>query len=293
MRLSWFDLVEFISFLGYPTEIDAGCFQLLALQGCRAEVVIPASGDAPPYVVLEVIKNVPDRYNDLLICVGRHEDGTLFIDPLVGTVDPGLYYTRTDPNPLGAANLTYGQHRYKPGPHHGRPAFRSVNELNRVWRDADGDFRLDPEEQIYVGQFGTNIHPGGKTDIIGKWSAGCLNVAGGWEGAAWLRLQAYASVHFQHKGELLVTLWRANDLRAWAQSDRVHFRPTVYPGVFGPWAREVQKALQRHGARIQVDGDWRGGTTKLLVAFQKAHGLVQDGIAGPTTWSYLLPASLA
>ena len=40
-----------------------------------------------------------------------------------------------------------------------------------------------------------------------------------------------------------------------------------------------------------VDGDFGVKTKAAVMAFQKAKGLVQDGIVGPKTWSKLLGLS--
>ena len=65
-----------------------------------------------------------------------------------------------------------------------------------------------------------------------------------------------------------------------------------YSGVtpeLRPAVKALQRALERWGASITVDG-WLGANTVLAVkAFQSQHGLVSDGIVGPNTWKHLLP----
>ena len=279
-HVTWRNLIEFIAFLGYPTEMDPGCVQILALQGCK---VTPAGTAA---VSVEVLANAPDIYNDSLICVGKTAAGEPFVTPFLGTVDPGRFYTQTDPHPNGAAHITFGLHSYVLGQHQGKEALRAKNEINRVWRDKDRDFKVDVDEQVYVGAFGTNIHPGGKTEYVGKWSAGCLNISGGWDGP-WLAFLGIVKAHLRLKSDVKVLLWSSADLVGWLQAPQ-KFLPTVVPGVLGPWATKVQEALRKHGDVLIVDGDWRGETTKKVAAFQKSKGLVADGIVGPKTWSYLL-----
>lgn len=281
VRVTWRDLIEFITFLGYPVEMDPGCVQILALQACK---VTAAGADA---LDIETVPNTPDVYNDYLIVVGKNETGTPFVSAFLGTVDPGAYYTREEPNPSGAAHLTFGVHAYVLGEHHGHEALRAKNEINRIVRDRDGDYRLDLDEQVYVGSFGTNVHAGGKSSYIGKWSAGCLNVAGGWDGP-WATFLAHAKMHLKRKGSVNVVIWSAADLVGWKRSPAT-FLPTVVLGVQGPWAAKVQEALRKHGdTALIVDGDWRGETSKKVAAFQASKGLTADGVVGPKTWSYLL-----
>lgn len=286
-KVGWDALASFVRMLGYEVDDAPGCGQLLALQGCKV------SGIGADYLMLAAQQNSPDIYNDYLVWFGRDAAGKKVVAAFLGTVDPGAYYTKDDPHPLGAAHLTFGQHLYKIGKHQGHEALRSHNEKNRVWRDADGDFKLDIDEQVYVGVFGTNIHAGGKTSYVGKWSAGCLNVAGGWEGP-WLEFIGLARRHLTQKPTLRVTIWSTFDLLRWVNEEGSDdFLPTVVPGVFGPWARKVQEGLRSRGYELEADGDWRGGTTSLVVKFQLLKGLSGDGVVGPKTWNYLLSGAAA
>lgn len=61
----------------------------------------------------------------------------------------------------------------------------------------------------------------------------------------------------------------------------------VVPHVFAhDTARALQTALNALGADppITVDGSYGRETRRAVAAFQKAHGLTTDGIAGPATW---------
>jgi len=51
--------------------------------------------------------------------------------------------------------------------------------------------------------------------------------------------------------------------------------------------QEIQAALNTHGAKIDVDGDLGPQTIAAIKAFQAAHGLVADGIAGRATQAAL------
>jgi len=59
-------------------------------------------------------------------------------------------------------------------------------------------------------------------------------------------------------------------------------RPTLYRGQRGAWVQ----ALQTH-LGLAADGVFEARTEAALRVFQRAHGLVADGIAGPTTWRAL------
>ena len=53
-----------------------------------------------------------------------------------------------------------------------------------------------------------------------------------------------------------------------------------YGDVGAAW---IQWHLRKCGAKVSIDGKFGPNTKAALIAFQKAHGLVTDGIAGPKT----------
>jgi predicted chitinase len=55
----------------------------------------------------------------------------------------------------------------------------------------------------------------------------------------------------------------------------------------GDRVRQLQEALNRNGARIEVDGDFGPLTENAVTAFQRSRGLEIDGIAGPATLAAL------
>ncbi|MFF7652872.1 GH25 family lysozyme [Streptomyces sp. NPDC007983] len=63
---------------------------------------------------------------------------------------------------------------------------------------------------------------------------------------------------------------------------------TVRQGDTGPAVRALQEELNAHGASLTVDGRFGTGTRDALAAFQTAHDLTSDGIAGPDTWLVLV-----
>ena len=63
----------------------------------------------------------------------------------------------------------------------------------------------------------------------------------------------------------------------------VHTSPQLAPNV-----RELQTVLRRHAPEVVVDGLFGRGTEAAVRAFQRAQGLVADGVVGPATWRALL-----
>lgn len=65
---------------------------------------------------------------------------------------------------------------------------------------------------------------------------------------------------------------------------------TLRYGSQGPFVQYLQLALRRAGfAPGAIDGIFGTRTLDALVKFQRAYGLVDDGIAGPLTWAALYP----
>lgn len=277
MQVSSTDLRMFVAALGYdPTPTVA----VLALQGAVARTQRKPDGSSVLNVSL--LKNEPDRYNDAVIVFGADESGEVLF-AATGTTDPGAYYTRTDPNPQGAANITFGVHQYVAGTHSGKPALRGLNERNRIWRDKNGDHKFTIGEQIHEGRFGVNVHAGGKTEYVGRWSAGCINVAGGWDGPAYKEFIRLTHAQCRYHKEISVVVWSGSDLISFMSApDKAAWRPTLRPGVIGPWVARMKRAMG-----LPVDTVWSNDTTLQVVAFQKANGLTPDAIVGPKTWSAL------
>jgi peptidoglycan hydrolase-like protein with peptidoglycan-binding domain len=60
------------------------------------------------------------------------------------------------------------------------------------------------------------------------------------------------------------------------------------PYTTGQAVHDLQTALDKHGAKLAVDGIFGPLTEAAVKAFQKSHLLPADGIVGPLTWSKLL-----
>jgi peptidoglycan hydrolase-like protein with peptidoglycan-binding domain len=279
MVFTYKDCVEFIAYLGYDANTEDGALNLLCIQGCTsvdASATVIGSND------LRRVPNEPDKYNDTIILVQKVK-GKTQIQCLLGTVDPGRYYTQTDPNPKGAAHLTFGQHWYVSGLHRGKPALRALNERNRVWRDKNGNFQPDTNEMVYEGAYGVNIHAGGKGEYIGKWSAGCINVCGGYDGKPYAAFLEAIRLHFHNShGSIGVTIWRAIDFFKFRDGQLE--QPTIVLGMKGIWVARMQEYLKHFDPSMMADGDFGPKTMKALLAFQTQKGLDADGWCGPATW---------
>ena len=60
--------------------------------------------------------------------------------------------------------------------------------------------------------------------------------------------------------------------------------PALKRGAHGPDVERLQKALAAAGFRPgRIDGRFGAATEAALLAFQRAHGLLADGVAGPVT----------
>lgn len=68
---------------------------------------------------------------------------------------------------------------------------------------------------------------------------------------------------------------------------------TVRYGSRGPVVRELQKALNREGYGLAVDGGFGEKTRAALMDYQNRNGLTVDGVAGEATWSRLQAGGVA
>lgn len=63
--------------------------------------------------------------------------------------------------------------------------------------------------------------------------------------------------------------------------------PTLRVGARGPWVVKLQDLLNKHGARLKVDGVFGPATKAAVMTFKRAHGWRVDGAAGPRVWRWL------
>ena len=67
-------------------------------------------------------------------------------------------------------------------------------------------------------------------------------------------------------------------------------QPTIKKGDRGDAVKLCQERLTVHGYPCAADGVFGSGTEALVMQFQRARGLVVDGVVGPGTWDALLAA---
>lgn len=65
-------------------------------------------------------------------------------------------------------------------------------------------------------------------------------------------------------------------------------KPTLRKGSKGEWVLYLQNSLTRHGFKTINDGNYGRTTETTVKQFQKRHGLVPDGVVGPTTWNKII-----
>jgi peptidoglycan hydrolase-like protein with peptidoglycan-binding domain/beta-N-acetylglucosaminidase len=71
-------------------------------------------------------------------------------------------------------------------------------------------------------------------------------------------------------------------------SDYAVHRPTLRIGAEGDWVKTLQRALNKQGESVAVDGIFGSGTLGAVTDFQSRNGLDADGICGPMTWAKVL-----
>lgn len=76
---------------------------------------------------------------------------------------------------------------------------------------------------------------------------------------------------------------------------RLNIMQTIKKGSKGDAVRHLQEALNAMGryGTLAVDGVFGSGTEEAVKAFQRDHGLKEDGIVGAMTWAALEPAGSA
>ena len=98
--------------------------------------------------------------------------------------------------------------------------------------------------------------------------------------------------------EIMIQLYNPNwstVLRYIEEKDTYIFElATISIGYIGDDIKLMQRLLRSrgftdsNGHKIEIDGIFGTASEGALLKFQKAHGLVQDGICGPKTWDRLL-----
>lgn len=168
-------LASYLTSLAYRADTQPSVWNLVGLRSA-----IPAGQGS----TVQLVAEEPDRYNDTLVLFGQGSAGQPVCRCFLGTVDPGRYWTQHPEPQRGCAHLLNGQYRYTLGRHKGYPALVQAAKVS-IWRDTNRNFIRDGKDFVETGFFGINIHAGGTTAQVGKWSAGCTVIRGGRFGRPW------------------------------------------------------------------------------------------------------------
>ena len=216
--------------------------------------------------------------NDTIIAFTRDE-----LHLMAGTAEPGTYYTNNPLNIKGCAHLCQNDMLYEQGMHSGKHlALRAKDELVWIYRDRNKNFKPDSNEDFYQAKgSGINIHAGSSTDKIGRWSAGCINIKGGWRGNYWktfIRLIKNSPINLYN-----VALWSGRDFKRFDDNPSVFFKPVLfYSCINNKYVGFLQKVLG-----LKVTGKFDRATYESVCEYQRECGLINDGIVGSNTWNYL------
>ena len=116
-----------------------------------------------------------DDWNDVIGCAWQDARREWHIEAWQATTDPGAYYLQAPMRAAGTAILAPGWHprAWQAGLHKGAyPCLVQAGPL-RVYRDANLDAHLDYVGQATPSMSALQIHHGGGSLRVGKWSAGC------------------------------------------------------------------------------------------------------------------------
>lgn len=131
------------------------------------------------------VEGQDDKWDDSIIVFGTE------LEAFLGTCDPGKWYGQHPINPGGCAHLVEGgPYLYARGKHKGHAAVVQAGPV-KVWRDRDRDLKQDAgENPHWENDIGLNIHAG-SGQVVGKSSAACQVIHGGYEGTPWRKFILY------------------------------------------------------------------------------------------------------
>jgi peptidoglycan hydrolase-like protein with peptidoglycan-binding domain len=270
-------IVGYMKNKGYYISQGINKFNIVYVEGINADGSL--NTDSPNYfndrrMVLQIADGVP-------AIIGNWE----------GTTEPGDYYTDNPMNPEGAARIKFGQYKaWSVGIHYGggsEPHQALVQDAPiTVYRDANRDGLRTGDKQE-TGLFDVNQHWGYDLPYNDVYyaSAGCL-VGRTRDGHIDFMTLIKKDRRYQLNKNYLfyTTVIPGDDLMSGASGTL----QLLKEGSSGPLVKQLQQALKNKGFDPGVlDGVFGLGTKDAVRKFQKANGLVADGIVGQTTWKAL------
>lgn len=101
----------------------------------------------------------------------------------------------------------------------------------------------------------------------------------------WLKTYGYTMNDFRNAVEAV--LKEGIEVEIIDMSGKKPKHPMLKKGARGDEVRYMQELLAKAGSGLTVDGVFGNGTLTAVKAFQRNHGLKDDGIVGPLTWAKL------
>lgn len=119
-----------------------------------------------------------DGWNDVRTIISNNGEVLMSAS---ATTEPGWYYRQNRMNPLGAAQLAFGQYLgcWQLGKHFKQDALIQCDTI-KVYRDADENGSRIGDILYSGSDFAVNQHTtandadAGAPDTVGRWSAGCM-----------------------------------------------------------------------------------------------------------------------
>ncbi len=185
---------EFLRDQGFRVDSEAaGSAQIVGIRGAR--IVRAADGAVTGLSVLPSPTAITDRYDDVLFVCGRKAGGERYADVFQASLQPGrASFALAHYRNRGCPIVQPGQYQYGRGLHN-PPRGQSYPALRQraaivVVRDFDQDVVQEPGDRWDYPASGLNIHAGGASESVGRWSEGCQVIRGGRDaGSPWSRFR--------------------------------------------------------------------------------------------------------
>jgi len=278
---------EFLRDQGFRVDSEAaGSAQIVGLRGAR--IVRAADGAVTGLSVQPSPAAITDRYDDVLLVCGRKAGGERYADVFQASLQPGrASFGLTHYRNRGCPIVQPGQYQYGRGLHN-PPRGQSYPALRQraavvVVRDHDQDAVQEPGDRWDYPASGLNIHAGGASESVGRWSEGCQVIRGGrGAGSPWSRFRhlvyevagAQSVFHYALVDGTFLGKWLDAGKAGRAQWRRLWF------GSHGERVAELQERLVKlgHYHAGGVDGEFGVRTHMAVRRWQAAEGKAVTGV---------------